>query len=257
MPQICEIIHAIEQAAPRSAQEQWDNSGLIVDSGVDHDCTGVMLCLDITPGVVEQAAACKCNLIVSHHPLIFKGIKTISKDTPQGEALIQAIKNEISVYSAHTSLDNAPEAWNVSGELARMLGFRILGPLSESGTGVIAEAPNRLTPAELNAMCCSAFGVEHLRFSRYNRPIKKIAIGSGACGFLIPEAIGAECDAMITSDVRYHDFLDYGQRIFIVDLTHYDTEKCTKAIFKHIISQNFLNFADVFCASETNPIEYL
>ena len=88
---IGQIIEAIEQAAPHSLQEQWDNSGMICGSS-RQECRGVMVCLDVTPSVVSQAIETGCNLIVSHHPLIFKGIKTVCDDTLQGEALIMAIR---------------------------------------------------------------------------------------------------------------------------------------------------------------------
>lgn len=251
-----QIIEAIEEAAPRSLQEQWDNSGLLCGSP-QWECHGVMLCLDVTPEVVNQAAEAGCNLIVSHHPLIFKGIKAVSDMTVQGRALISAIKDDIAVYSAHTSLDNAPSPWGVSHEMARMLGAETEGVLSPSGTGVIAHLPEP-EPAgcflERVKQMFTAEGVRHSAIP-YNN-ISRVALGSGACGFLIPDAIAAGAQAIVTSDVRYHDFLDYGQSIFIIDLTHFDTEKITKAIFKRIISQKFSNFAPVLCASEPNPIEF-
>lgn len=257
MPCISEIIDAIGRAAPLSAQEEWDNSGLIVDYPQSGDCTGVMLCLDVTPEVIGQALEAGCNLIVSHHPLIFKGIKKLNGNSVQGEALIAAVRHGISVYSAHTSLDNAPEQWNVSGEMARMLGLNIIGPLATSGTGVIAMTDSAVSGTELARQCRKAFSADGVRHSSIDMPVRKIALGSGSCGFLIPEAIAAGADAIITSDVRYHDFLDYQHSLFIVDLTHFDTEKCTKGIFKRIISQKIPNFARVYCASETNPIAFL
>ncbi len=251
-----QIIGAIEEAAPRSLQEQWDNSGLICGSKAA-ECTGVALCLDVTPGVIEQAISAGCNLVIGHHPLIFKGIKAVSDTTPQGRALIMAIKNDIAVYCAHTSLDNAPAPWGVSHEMARLLGAKVDSVLSPTGTGVVATLPSPLGAEEFLSRVSNAFGVQGLRHSiAPPAPIAKIALGSGACGFLIPDAIEARAQAIVTSDVRYHDFLDYADRIFIVDLTHFDTEKITKDIFKRIISQKFSNFAPVICASEPNPIEF-
>lgn len=257
MPSVNDIIQTIEQAAPLSAQESWDNSGLLVAADLSSECSGVMLCLDVTPSVISQAIECGCNLVVSHHPLIFKGIKGVNNRTLQGDALIGAIKHDISVYCAHTSLDNAEWQWNVSAEMARMTGAEITATLSPSGTGVLATLPGPVPASEFCSNCAEVFTTQGLRYSRYSGEIKTVAFGSGACGFLIVDAIAAGADAIVTSDVRYHDFLDYGQKILIVDLTHFDTEKCTKALFMRIISQKFSNFAFVFCASETNPIAYL
>lgn len=258
MPKISEIIHAIEQAAPLSNQENWDNSGLIVAEKFEQDCSGVMLCLDVTPSVVKQAIDKGCNLVISHHPLIFKGIKALTPDTLQGQAILMAVRNGVCVYSSHTALDNAPENVNVSAEMARMAGCSILQPVSPTGTGVLAETNRPMSAEEFCALCAETFTAPHMRHSRFHSAtIRRVVFGSGACGFLIPEAITLKADAIVTSDVRYHDFLDHGNNILIVDLTHFDTEKCTKHIFQRIISQNFTNFAHLFCASETNPIEYL
>lgn len=255
---IKQIIQAIEQAAPLSLQEEWDNCGLLVGSSA-RPCTGVMLALDVTPSVVSQAIETGCNLIVSHHPLIFKGVKVINDLTPQGAAIIEAIEGGVSVYCAHTSLDNAPAPFGVSCMMAEILGADIISPLSASGTGVLARLRQPLSPSEFAAKVREAFTSRGARISSGADVgmIELVALGSGACGFLIPQAIDAGAQAMVTSDVRYHDFLDYGKSIFIVDLTHFDTEKCTKEIFKRIISQKIPNFADVFCASENNPIDYL
>ena len=88
---IRQIIAAIEEAAPRNLQEQWDNSGLLVGSS-ERECSGAMLCLDVTPDVIRQARDKQCNLVIAHHPVIFKGIKSLNESTAQGRAIIEAIK---------------------------------------------------------------------------------------------------------------------------------------------------------------------
>lgn len=258
MPSVKEIIDAIEQAAPRLRQEEWDNSGLLVSQNIDRPCSGVMLCLDATPAVVDEAIEHNCNLIVSHHPVIFKPVKEVSNVTDNGDVIIRCIKNDIAVYCAHTSLDNASEPFNVSAEMARMMDMTVASCVTDTGTGVLAVSETPVSPRHLVCKCLEVFSANGLRHSRLrDGNINRVVFGSGACGFLIPDAIAMGAQAIVTSDVRYHDFLDYGNKIFIVDLTHFDTEKCTKEIFRRIISQNFRNFARVFCANETNPIEYL
>ena len=258
-PAISQIIAALEEAAPRSAQEQWDNSGLLVGSP-SRACTGIMLCLDVTPSVIAQARANGCNLVISPPPLIFKGINVGPATTLQGSALIDAIRADIAVYCAHTSLDNAPAPYGVSCKMAEMLNAEITATLSPTGTGVIARLAEPITPEALINLCRKAFEADGIRHSRISQApvqaIQTLALGSGACGFLITDAIAVGAEAIVTSDVRYHDFLDFADRILIIDLTHFDTEKCTKEIFKQIISQKFPNFAPVLCARETNPIEF-
>lgn len=124
---IAEIISVIEQVAPRGLQEDWDNTGLQVGNSAV-ECTGVLVCVDVTPEVVDEAIELGCNLIVSHHPLIFKGLKRITGNTPVEAAVANAIAAGVSVYSNHTALDNAPGG--VSHRMAQMLGVKALSVLA-------------------------------------------------------------------------------------------------------------------------------
>lgn len=123
------IIEAIESYAPRSFQEKWDNSGLqIALPEGDGECTGVLLCLDVTEGIIREAERRGCNLVVSHHPLIFKGFKSLTGATLQERAALAAVRSGIAVYSAHTSLDSTPGG--VSYAMAELLGAEVTGVLS-------------------------------------------------------------------------------------------------------------------------------
>lgn len=125
------IIHALEQVARPSIQEGWDNSGLQIGlPDGQTEVTGVLLCLDVTEAIIAEAVEKGCNLVVSHHPLIFKAFKSISGKTPQQRAAMAAIRAGVAVYSAHTSLDSADGG--ISYEMARMLGLKVRGVLAPS-----------------------------------------------------------------------------------------------------------------------------
>lgn len=115
------IISAIEEVAPRALQESWDNSGLQVSLPADADgeVSGVLLCVDVNPGIIAEAVAAGANLVVSHHPLIFKGLKGLCGRTVAERTVAAAIRAGVAVYSAHTSLDSATDG--VSYEMARRL----------------------------------------------------------------------------------------------------------------------------------------
>ncbi len=124
------IISAIEDFAPAMYQESWDNTGVQVGS-LRAECTGVLLCLDVTPSIVEEAHRRGCNLIISHHPLIFRGLKRLRGNTPVEEAVMRAISYGITVYSCHTAVDSTPGG--VSYKMAEMLGaspVKVLSPLT-------------------------------------------------------------------------------------------------------------------------------
>lgn len=131
---ISAIIHALETVAPSSIQEGWDNSGLQIGLPEgNEEVSGVLICLDLSEDIVAEAVSKGCNMIVTHHPLIFKPFKNIIGHTPQQRSAMAAIRAGVAVYSAHTSLDSAPEG--ISYEMARMLGLEVRGVLHPSAEG--------------------------------------------------------------------------------------------------------------------------
>lgn len=261
MPTVADITHAIEQYAPLRLQEEWDNCGLQTGSLLS-ECTGVTLCVDCTEAVVREAAAAGCNLVVSHHPLIFHGLKRLTGDNPVQRAVMAAIQLGVNVYSAHTSMDNAPGG--VSARMARMLGLTDIRPLEPSqamegaGSGAIGTLGTPLTAEELAGLIKRAFGSPVVRCSTA-RPeaISRVAMCSGAGAFMLPQAIEAGAQAFITSDTRYHEFMDYGADIFIADIGHFESEHCITSIFYDIIREKFPNFAVRHSVAGINPITYM
>ena len=255
-----EIIDALARVAPLSLQESWDNSGLQVGD-ISQPCTGVMLALDPTPEVVSEAVAQGCNMVLTHHPLLFRGLKCLAGATRVEQAVIAAVRAGVVVCSWHTALDSAPAG--VSYEMARRLGATVYAPLSPSptgngGLGVIARLPAPMSADAFVAKVKSAFGSHPYRCSAVpDGVISRIAICGGSGGEFIANAINARVQAFITADVRYHDFVDHGNDIFIVDIGHFESENCAKDIFYHVITEKFPNFAVCYSELEINPINYL
>lgn len=368
---IADIIAAIERVAPRTYQEDWDNSGLQVGNAA-MECTGVLITVDATPAVIAEAKALGCNLVVSHHPLIFKGLKRLTGSTPVEVAVMNAVADGISVYSSHTALDNAPGG--VSHAMAAKLGLRVLGPLSPSaaqwmklvvyvpesdaesvrmamfdagagsigghydccsfntdgtgtfqsleganphvgaigelheevevrmevavptwkvakvvstmlevhpyecpayellrvanddacvGSGVYGVLDDRLTARELIAKAKTAFNAPVARCSNPDAPfpadakLSRVALCGGAGGSFIEQAIGRGAQAYISADLRYHDFVDYADRILLIDLGHFETEQCTKEIFANIISGLGADLPVHISGTADSPVSYL
>lgn len=261
MPSIRDIINVVEAFAPRSLQEEYDNSGIQTAPDVDRACTGVMLSVDVTPEVVDEALASGCNLLLAHHPLLFRGVKSLTGATPVESALIKAVKGDLTIYCCHTSLDNAPAG--VSARMASMLGLKDVRTLDEvgpdTGSGAIGMLETPLSPREFVALVKETFGSPVARCSDpvAHGSISRVALCGGSGAFLIPKAVGAGADVFLTSDMKYHDFTDWGGRIFLVDIGHHESENCTKDIFHHIITEKFPNFAVRYSLKDTNPINYL
>lgn len=368
---IGEIISAIERYAPRDFQESWDNTGLQTGSPIT-ECSGVLTCVDCTPEVVEEAISLGCNLIVAHHPLIFKGIKRLVGATPVEVSLIRAIESGISVYSSHTALDSTPGG--VSYEMARRLGvtpvraldpiaprwvlmsvmvpvakaeelrlalfdagcgeivcgpdgkatgydccsfnvdgigtFRALdgshpavgehlelhhepetkismlvsrrlldrareviadvhpyespameviemqNPIPAIGLGIVGNLAEPLTPMEFIERVKKTFGspvVRHTAIADPDVKLRRVAMCGGSGGEFIPKAMGSGAQVYLSSDIRYHDFVDYRNDILIVDIGHFESEQVTKDIFYHIITQKIANFADANGLSGESP----
>lgn len=258
---ISEIIDAIEEFAPRCLQEAYDNTGIQIGGAPDSECMGVLIAVDPTPTTVREAVKLGCNLIITHHPLLFKGLKSITGANPVETAAIEAIRSGITLYSCHTSLDRCENG--VSIKMGEMLGLRKLRPLENTGgnfgSGAIGELEKPLMPVEFINLVKAVFDSPMVRHTTFNlgAEIKKVALCGGSGSSMIPDAIAAGADAMVTSDTKYHDFVDFAERILIADIGHFESEKCTKSIFHKVIKENFPNFAHLYIATENNPINYM
>ena len=264
---IREIIDSIEQFAPLRLQEEWDNAGVQVGDP-DAEVKGILLCTDATESVVAEAIDRGMNLVISHHPLIFRGLKKIMGRTPVERTVAMAIKHDITIYSAHTNMDSAWQG--VSFSMADKLGMtnvefldsNAVDPYGDqqsttAGCGVIGDikpAPAR----EVLQRVKDAFEVAAMRYSGdVSREISRIALCGGAGGFLLDKAVGMGAQLYVSADMRYHDFLDNNQRILIADIGHYESEHYTKEIFLEIIQKKNPTFAVAFAKNETNQVNFL
>lgn len=257
------IAAEIERYAPLTLQEQWDNSGWQIGRP-EAVCSGVLICVDASEAVIDEAVSIGANLIITHHPLIFRPMPNILPEQGRVAATVEkALKAGISIYSAHTSADNAVHG--VSWQIASDLGLTDIRPLLPgaqpgSGTAAIGNLAKPMSPAEFASLVKQTIGAQTARCSSpATAPtrISRVALCGGSGAEFIPDAIKAGAQAFVTSDSRHNQFIDHANRIFLVDIGHYESEKCTKRIFYHILTQNFPNFAVHISQSETNPIVYL
>lgn len=254
-----DIANTIEVIAPVHLQESYDNCGFQVGNP-EEECTGVLICVDATEEIIQEAIDKKCNLVVTHHPLLFRAVKQVLDRNRMDRVLNLAIKNDISIYSCHTAIDFAPTN-GVSMTDAELLGLSNICPLvkmPDKMGPVIGELNERMDIKQAIDHIKSALDCSAARLSRYDdkATIKRVAIGGGACGDFIPDAIRAGADIFVTSDCKHNDFLDHQKDIILMDLGHFDTEKCTKLIFYKIITEKFPNFAVYKSEIEQNPIIY-
>ena len=363
--QISDIIGHLEMLAPPAYQEHYDNAGLLTGSS-GWECRGVLAALDVTEEVILEAAVRGCNLVVGHHPIIFRGLKKITGRDYVERAVIAAIKHDIGIYAIHTNLDNVM-AGGVNGRIADKLGIggrRVLAPregvlckvycfvpvghleavraamfgagaghiggysecsfgtegfgtfkggegaqpfVGQVGTrhtepevrlevilpvhlsrvvveAMIAAHPYEevaydlvplanvhngigaglvgelATPVEEEAFLerlCEVFGVPVVRHTRLTgRPVQRVAVCGGAGSFLIPNALDSGANFYITSDVKYHEFLDANDRLVIADIGHFESEQFTVGLLIGHLREKFSNFAVLKSDVRTNPVHY-
>lgn len=258
---VSDVAAAIEAFAPKSLQESYDNAGLQVGDPA-MPVSGILLCLDVTEDIVREAGERKCNLIVSHHPLLFKGLKEITGATPVQRIVIEALRLGIAIYSAHTNLDSAREG--VSYEMAHILGLTNLAPLeprsdsADEGLGIAGDI-SPVPAIEFLRRLKETFGVKCLRYSARSPQlvIRKVAVCGGSGASFIRNAIDRNADIIVTGDVKYHDFTDYGDRIIIADIGHYESELCSRKILSRIIRERYPECQTLFAQSDRNPVAYM
>ena len=259
---IRQVLDALEQFAPLPLQESWDNAGLQLGL-TEADVSGALLCLDVNEQIVDEALRKDCNLIVSHHPLLFRGLKQISGADYVQRCVIKALKNDIVIVSMHTNMDNAKNG--VNWKIAERLGLqqcqffaqKQVGDI-EAGSGVVGLLPQPMAADDFILMVKRQFGVECVLCNELlRRPIRKVALCGGAGDFLLPDAVGLGADAFITGEMHYHQYFGYEQRIQICVIGHYQSEQFTSEIFRDIINKECPGVRSEIAETCTNPILYI
>ena len=196
MAAVTEIFEAMDRWAPFETQMDFDNAGFLVGRG-GREVGKILVALDITEEVAEEAERWGTQLIVAHHPVIFHPARQITDGTPTGRILLRLIEGGVAAICAHTNLDAAQDGVNEC--LARALG--------------LTELEQRLTDG--------------------GRPVSRVAVGGGSCGSMLGDAAALGCDTFVTADVKYDQFLEAkALGITLMDAGHYATEQvvCPKIV---------------------------
>lgn len=235
------IIDIIESVVPLEWQEGFDNSGLQIGNR-NAEIHAALLTTDVTEAVVSEAIDLNCDLIISHHPLLFHGLKTISDETPQQRCVTLAIQHNIAIYSAHTSLDSY--LYGVSGNAAQRLGLTdirfLVTPDNTHGLGVVGQLAQPMSFAELLTKVQTTFQAEGLRYVAPNggpaAPVSTVAYCGGAGAEFLQDAIRAQADVFISADFKYHELQQAENRIAIIDMDHWTSEHFATHVMQRILN---------------------
>lgn len=253
-----DIAECIESIAPLHLQEDYDNSGLILGS-YDQQIKKALICIDCTEAIINEAIEKKCDIIVSHHPVIFKGIKRLNGNNYVENVLIKAIQNNIAIYAAHTNLDNVLVN-GVNEKICKKLGiinYEILESRGHDsiGSGMIGELKKEVSEINFLKFLKETMNVKCIRHTALkNSNVKRIAVCGGSGSFSLNEAIKRKADIFVSSDFKYHQFFDAEGKIVIADIGHYESEQFTKELIYDILTKKFSNFAVVLSETNTNPV---
>lgn len=361
---VSDVIAELEKLAPTAYAESFDNVGLLVGDAKS-EVTKILVTHDTLETVVDEAIEKGANLIVSFHPIIFSGLKKIIGGSYVERVVQKAIKNDISIYSTHTALDNSNQgvnymicnklklanteilipqkdtlvhlvtyvplanadtvrkamfkagaggignydncSFNINGtgtfragenaspyigeigethfenevrisvifqkhltneilsalkaahpyeEVAYEL-FSVLNDNQEIGMGMIGELENEMTETEFLDYLKKNMNAKMVRHSAFmNKKVKRIAVLGGSGSFAIRDAKRKRADVFVTADLKYHDFFQAENQVFLADIGHYESEQFTKDLLTAYLSEKFTNFAVLKSEIDTNPVHY-
>lgn len=246
---IAEVTNYLDFKFQPELQEDYDNSGFLLGDPMK-EYTGSLVAVDLTPDLIDEAAREGLNLIVTHHPFLYNGVKRITTMDLTGRMIHHLIASGIAVYAAHTNLDNL--RWGISGIVAQKLGLndtRVLRPKEglhndNIGGGIIGNLPAPLPADTFLHQIKDLLHISTLRCSPLcHSHIRRVAVCGGSGSFMIHDAIAQRADLYLTADLKYHDFQRAENHIILCDAGHYETEQFAKEIIYSAISKKFSNFA--------------
>lgn len=258
---IADVKAALERFSPLPLQEDYDNAGLQVGLTTE-EVSGVVLCLDVTEQVVGYAARQGCNLIVSHHPLIFRPLRHIGDATYVERCVMQALRAGITILSMHTNMDNAYRG--VSYTMAEHLGLIDVDFLQskgtipeEGGSGVIGQLPEAMPAADFIGTLKTTFGCGCVMANELlQRPIRRVALCGGSGAFLAQEAINQQADAFVTGEMHYHEYFGLEQQLQLCIIGHYESEQYAVQRLGEVVRQALPDVRLKPYPHTTNPVHY-
>ena len=256
MTTVADILKFVETLAPRAMKMEWDNVCLLCGSK-NTEVTKVLVALDSFEGVCHEAAETGAQLIVTHHPLIFRPQKAVTDETSIGRSIMFLCRNGISAINAHTNLDQV--SGGVNDVLAEKLGLQniqIINPVD--GYGLLRCGDVKQQPLEtFLATVKEKLGCDGLRYVNSNKSVCKVAVGGGSCADEMMEAFAAGCDTFVTADIKYNQFWDaYDIGMNLIDAGHFYTENPVVAVLAEKIAAAFPEIEVEISKTHTDCMKY-
>lgn len=246
MVRVRDVYRYLDSRVPFDIQMSFDNSGFLVGRE-EREVRRILVALDITEEVISEAVEQGCQLIVSHHPLIFHPAKSITDRDPVGRCVLALVENKVAAICAHTNLDAV--SGGVNDALAQRLELMDVGLLHEEGVtpdgkpygvGRVGTVSGFSDVRAFAAFVKQRLGVEGLRFADAGRPVRRVAVGGGSCGDLLAEVAAMGCDTFVTADVKHNVFLDAkAMGVNLIDGGHFSTENVVCPVLEQWLREAF------------------
>lgn len=252
MATVKDILSFLETLAPANLKMEWDNVGLLCGSK-NTEVTKILVALDPFEGVCKEAADIGAQLIVTHHPLIFRAPSTITDETSVGRSIMFLCRHGISAVNAHTNLDVAPGG--VNDVLAEKLGLQNITALEDGllRTGDVTEQSLESFLASVK----EKLGCQGLRYVSGGKPVKQVAVGGGSCAGEMMDALAAGCDTFVTSDIKYNQFWDAQDLgLNLIDAGHFHTENPVVAVLAEKLRAAFPEIEVKISETHTDCMKY-
>ena len=254
MVTVADILAFLDTLAPQSLKMDWDNCGLLCGRP-GREVRRILVALDPFDTVIDEAIRVKADLLVTHHPLIFRnGLMAVNEDTEAGRCVLKLVENGIAAINAHTNLDIAPGGINdVLAQTLELKGIETIGEegLLRRGTVSAQPLPQFLTHVK------QALGCDGLRYVEVGRAVKTVAVGGGACADEMEEALAAGCDTFVTSDVKYNQFRTAFQLgLNLIDAGHFHTENPAMPVLRDKLQATFPDVEVLFSDSHRDCMKF-
>lgn len=235
-----DIIEIIEKNYPLCLAYDWDNSGLFFGD-IEKEINKVLVTLDITPQIIDQAIECGADMVLAHHPISMGGVKTLADGSMLSDMIINAVKNDICIYSAHTNMDTARNGINQKlAELFELEDITVLEndkPYEDCGLGRVGNLKEKMSLGDFCELVKKKLNTPFVRVCGEEREIKRVALASGSCSEYVPTAIKKGADVIVTADMKYHHCIEFVyDGIAIIDAGHFPTENIVKDMFKELLT---------------------
>ena len=264
-PDLDTLMKVLNEECPFSLAEEWDNSGLQVGTG-EGVIKKILVALDPSRGAVNKAVSINAQLLITHHPLIFRKISTVNSKKYPGNVIKEAIKNDIAIVAMHTNLDSARSGLNdILAEMLNLDNVEVLDPKEPQccngfGLGRIGDLHDAVNFSSYLTKVKKIFNAKNLRFTGSdNTLIKRVAVVGGSGGDMIPAAAEKGADLLITGDIGHHDALTAEScGINVIDAGHFNTERTALVLYtkkmEEIFHKNNMDVTLEIYSGEVNPL---